>query len=1384
MLDWGKFKSLSGPDTDNFEKLCRSIVRRRFGRYGPLYERKNQPGVEYYIHLNQDSSELGSRDDKVGWQCKWFARKANDELKANSRTQILHSLKKTDEHVSGLTRWILWTPFTLAKADQDWFYSLQSTHNYQLELWSDSDIESSLDGSALLLKGSYFGELALTPEVLEQQHRESVAPIKERWIKEVHQQVDAEKEIRQFLGESSAWNEFEHTGEFLARLGETIEQFSSRSIYADWNGELNEFAQTCAEFAAFSEFFKKSISGEDMESIYGMLEHAEGSLDVHIHYVLRQLRKRNLPLSLEITNALAFINDIKKLLHDVSKSLSLSFVAVMADAGGGKTQMAAEITAPQSDRPAGILLHGRQLRRGLTLDDLAQRVSFYGQNLPNFAALLAALDAAACRDNCRLPIVIDGLNEAEDPREWKSLLATVLEQLHDYPNVLLVCTLRTGERARVIHGFRSNNNSNSRETFAQMALPENCIHLECNGFSDATKDAVICYFHHYKIEADLSQIPEDFFNHPLNLRIFCDATNRHAKHVVKVDRFPSSITTLFHSQIEYAAQRISEMPNLETPYRPTDVRKAIYHLGLLLWESGQRHISEEQFLFSAGQQGRVWDENIVNLLSQEGILFRDPGDEPYSYVLTPIYDRLGGYVIADALLKRNQNDVDGNWVNDPPCIDMLFGNRGISHQLSQDIVHALVALLPKRLSKQFWEIVPDDYRDNILEISTLIDADDFCAETEDEYRQLLLSCKIESSTFLRLKRVRSSGRHPLNADFLNSVLKTLTMADRDLSWTEFIRMHHDDVLKEIQRFEEHWKSDCLSRSEGDRLKARWISWVLTSTCMDLRDYATRALYWYGRGAVDKLYEMTIESLEINDPYVSERLLAASYGVAMFFTCKEVLQPDVELFTKKLCERMFDKSASHPTTHILARDYASKLVELVNESSPQNANREQLVNSTFPFPSMPRLRWEVKEQKSRSVGAESPFRMDFENYTIGRLVPERGNYDYDQPIYQEVRAKILWRIEELGWSSEKFSEIEKSIDANASHYYGRQGHAKTQRYGKKYSWIAYYEMAGQLLDEGKLQNEEGRFTVDIDPNFPEPTEEKPDDSTYYLAVTNVNTAQWITNSPLPDLGAFTTVETIDDVSGGWVLLNGHIVEESQSLDRSFYADVKAFLLDIGSSEKLRSSYENLEQGSVSRPSMEQTYYLYAGELYQNYLYSLVSDAKFEITVGSEIKKIEKPDIKYIKNDDGTTTISISDTKVVSTIEVPKVEYVNTHLTVAEYTFDSENSAIPGVHSTILTPMLFDKLNLVFDPASLEYYDSDGKLAAKNIATKGVSDSNSRSLFYIRKGLLMDLLASEDLKLVWCVSGERRLVRMEDFHSRGDDRVLYSDFSFCQFFDTVH
>ena len=59
-----------------------------------------------------------------------------------------------------------------------------------------------------------------------------------------------------------------------------------------------------------------------------------------------------------------------------------------------------------------------------------------------------------------------------------------------------------------------------------------------------------------------------------------------------------------------------------------------------------------------------------------------------------------------------------------------------------------------------------------------------------------------------------------------------------------------------------------------------MMWTLTSTNRSLRDRATRAIYYIGCMFPETLFELTIQALGINDPYVPERMLAASHGVTM------------------------------------------------------------------------------------------------------------------------------------------------------------------------------------------------------------------------------------------------------------------------------------------------------------------------------------------------------------------------------------------------------------------------------------------------------------------------------------------------------------------------
>src|SRR5207245_278953 len=157
-------------------------------------------------------------------------------------------------------------------------------------------------------------------------------------------------------------------------------------------------------------------------------------------------------------------------------------------------------------------------------------------------------------------------------------------------------------------------------------------------------------------------------------------------------------------------------------------------------------------------------------------------------------------------------------------------------------------------------------------------------------------------------------------------------------------------------------------------------------------------------------------LGFNDPYVAERMLAACYGVAM----SQWAVPQRSKFKKAfgsmavhLYRLMFAPGARHATHHVLRRDYAAGFIELAINVHPNRlsaAEREYLrapfahIASVFPSPD--------KLTDEQCADGKSTIHMDFENYTIGRLVSDRRNYDAEHPTYKEIVRQIQWRIGNL------------------------------------------------------------------------------------------------------------------------------------------------------------------------------------------------------------------------------------------------------------------------------------------------------------------------------------------------------------------------------------
>lgn len=1332
MLNWDVFAGLPGAIETNFEMLCRALVRRHYGMFGRFFALANQPGVEFHLRL-ESPCLLGEAGRWYGWQCRWYKQPSGRAISTTRRRKIEEAIATTEAELPEITDWVLWTRYPLTEGDQKWFYGLPT--DMQLHLWTAAEVEEHLSGPAEILRATYFGELVLTPDLLRERHAASAARIKRRWQPEVHQVVNAERAIQRKLGALEAWSDLHDLASVLEEGAVSIaaDISSLPTTLVDTSNELVDSARALATSLAQT---YTALAGGDYEVLRQQLSYRH-SLKPEWRVLVRQLRAGNLSTALTATNVLADVHRAHASLIALYQALEGRLVAVIADAGCGKTQLAAQLTAPSQERPAGVLLHGTDLHAGHSLDDLAKNVVVNGRPVASFDALAAAVDAAGQRASRRLPIVIDGLNEAEDPRDWKGQLASLATTLQAHPYVLVICTLRSA--------------------FTTEALPDDVERLEIPDFENDAIEAVQRYFSYYRIDPQDAELPWDLLRHPLTLRMFCEVTNPERKQTVGVEAMPGSLTALFDRYLEQVAERITELAPRSQRYYESDVRTAINEIGLALWEKKTTSLEIVELRRRLGDEARPWDQSIVRALEQDGVLLRIPGERPSASHVAVVFDALAGHLVADALLGEFGGRGFEDWIKDPNIITSLTGGLDQRHPLASDIFRSLVALIPRRMHRrQLWSLLEEPWRTAAVFQAAWLESAYLDHDTMSQLQALVAKTPSDRrDLFDRLRNTRAARSYPLNAEFLDIVLRQMSPHDRDLRWTEWIRRNDEQIIKDLERQEARWKVK-QNRDIRDTLRARWIMWTLTSTVRHLRDYATRALYWFGSADPVRLFELTLDSLAVNDPYVSERMLAACYGIAMSLwedPRGSKLRPALPAFANSLVDRMFVPGAPYPTRHALTKDYALGVISVASRVAPRCVPSDKQLYLKSPFEHQPSPFPPASEINDSDVaGAADAIHMDFANYTIGHLIPSRPNYDFESTTYTDVRRQIEYRMVELGYSPNGFAAADRMI-GEGSWRAEKQGF-KTDRYGKKYAWIAYFEMYGLRLDQRGLSEwraDDRTSDADIDPSFPEPakiwTPPLPD----LFTAGPTEPRAWLADGPTPDYENLLHREEVDGQQGPWLLLNGYLEQSAKDDSRRIFTFLRGLLVRRDRVEKIVAAFNTIQYpGNRALPEPREDYYSYAGEIpwSSNFARPLR---------GSNGKAKRDHQRAFVLHDGRRWLPGIA-------VEVPAYGFA----------WESHHSSLNQVSNiTVPAPALCERLRLSHRQHEWDLYDRRQNLATMYREFKEDRDTFRSNFLYLRADLMAEYLARTNQSLVWFTWGERELehstlvARMHEFddvHSR--------------------
>ena len=1169
-LNWGIFTGLPGSAEKNFELLCRGIVRQNFGSYGVFRALANQPGVEFHLKLDKRCDSLGDPGRWWGWQCKWYDLAANGALGATRRAKIEEGLRKTEIHLPDLTDWVLWTRRTLTKDDQDWFNKLSS--KIKLHLWTGDEVDNLLSGQGTVFRNTYFGELVLTPDILHERHDQAVASIRARWQPDVHHVGEAERKLRRMLGESESWDVLRTLSSDLRATAQAVG--TSPPVPPLLAPFVMNVVATSRQSADTLDRLAEGIRSGDLDLLRDELTAHPRTLPVDVATAPRRLRAGNHRAGLYATNAIAGCHDTMRVLGDVESAFSSRVVAVLAPAGCGKTHLAAQLTTGTTARPHGVLLHGRDLHATHTLDDLARRVSIAAQPVPSMESLLAAVDAAGQRARHRLPVFIDGLNESEDPRAWKPLLASLVTTLAKYPYVLLVCTLRP--------------------EFVDEALPDGTRRVEIRDYGDETLDAIREHFRHYKIETADAAIPFELLKHPLTLRLFCEVTTQARQQLAGV---PSSLTALFESYLRQVADQVVQLAPRVRRFFAHDVNAAIATIANKLWESRARSIELGELRSLLSDAQRPWDQSLVRALEHEGVLLRMPSNGSDAFV--PVYDLLGGHIIANALLAKHGQNTFETWIKDPSTTTLLAGDYNVRHPLADDVLRSLVGQVPRRFyAKQLWQLVDEPLRGRALRLATHLEPAFLDAATIEALLDLVRAG--DAGLLERLWEVRGAPGHPLNAEALDRALRTMPVADRDLRWTEWLRRNQDEFLargrnvrRNIEYLEQRWRSGEVRA--GDRLRTRWVMWTLTSTVRRLRDQATRALYWFGRVDPEGLFSLTIDSLSVNDAYVGERMLAASYGVVMSHQHADVdFAGHLKTLLNGLACALVGTTATAPTHHYLARLYVRGTVAFT-EKFYASVLPESL-RGTWSF-ATPAFVQPLAKDDPNADEAGWTLHMDFENYTLGRLFDDRGNYDMGHEGHQAAVAHVRGVVWQLGWRRAAFEALDKTIAEDAFRAEGRGHRPRAERYGKKYGWIGFFTYAGLLEERGLSPRESHPFSdVDIDPSFPEKPPHDGDASIphAWLSPTLESHENWVRASATSLPLSLIRRETIGEHRGPWVAVHGHVSVGDRVLGRYAWAFISTLVVLKESESRLVAALKAGTRPWAAR-DVPSDHYTFAGEI---------------------------------------------------------------------------------------------------------------------------------------------------------------------------------------------
>ena len=961
-LDWKAIHPLNGSRGEAFEELCAQLARAQTPD-NAKFERKGVPdaGVECFCIL-PDSSEWG-------WQAKYFlalgdsqwsqldksVKSALDKHPALVRYYICAPMDRPDARVSGrntaMRRW--------DEHVQKWSgWARDMGRNVEYLWWGSSelvDLLSKQSESGRLL--FWFGEVEFNQSWFRDRLGEAIKAAGPRYTPEAHVELDIVQRLAAFARTGEA---FDHAKSLARELrkelrlivpssskhDDPLERLDLRELPQLGNTILEEFAaleSTPVDEIHFAPIANKigqveSATAEVLEE----LSQLERDYDVQDNAGAQAYSYRNNPY----TNWWQRINRLRNKLRETRSSVSLAdqffnnrLMILKGDGGTGKTHLLCDFASKRVSKggPVVLLLGQWFSQQGEPWTQLLQQLGLPGRSPEQF---IGALESAAQALNSRALVMIDALNEGLGGEIWLSHLASFLARLERSPWIGVVLAVRSSYEESVL----------APEVEAQAAI------VTHQGFAGREYDAVQTYFSFYDLEFPSTPILQPEFTNPLFLKTLCEGL--HHKGERRIPHGFHGITAAFDLFLEAINGKLAAPTKLD--YNPNDylVRRSLERVAKQLIDTTSRLIpgTRAQEIVDELLPGRTFSNSLYRGLVTEGILVEDKAwwtNNPSEDIVRIAYDRFADHIIADYLLQTHLDSANpAAAFSDTGGLAFLWEKQGYA---PIGLVEALSVQVPERTGQELVRLAPrlwDDPHIGEAFLGSIVwrNLESFSEDTNAVLMELIEAGKIRSDPLESLLTVSIIPEHYFNAEYLDRRLRSDTMAERDACWSTYL---HRTWGKKgpVDRLVD-WASNVSPNDQIEPavvdLAAITLAWMLTTPNRILRDKATKALVSLLTSRLESAIRLVEHFADLDDPYVTERVYAVAYGVAM----RSHNVNSVAQLASIVYKHVF--ASGTPPAHILLRDYARGVIERAICLGADVLLDEKVIRPTYnsTWPSIP------------------------------------------------------------------------------------------------------------------------------------------------------------------------------------------------------------------------------------------------------------------------------------------------------------------------------------------------------------------------------------------------------------------------------------------------